>query len=482
MEIAFRSASELANLIRQKELGCEELLEIYLQRVSRHNPKLNAVVVLDQKRARKRAREADAALARGEIWGPLHGVPMTCKESFDVRELPTTRGNPDLRANIPAIDALAIQRLQNAGAIIFGKTNVPLNLVDIQSYNDIYGTTNNPWDVDRGAGGSSGGSAAALAAGLTGFEIGSDIGGSIRNPAHYCGVFGHKSTWGIIPPRGHAAPGLLAQSDLGVLGPMGRSANDLQLGIEVLAGPDEIQSQGYQLQLSKPGKSSLADLKVAVWNYDSRAPVTRSVRSAVDRVAHAISSAGGQVEPDARPDFDPQEQHDVFQTLMQAVSNAGLNDSQYEKLTDTVAGLEAGDHSARAKTLRNQAASFRDYARANERRTHFRWAWHEFFKSFDVLICPVVATSAFLHDHRRFGERSIEVDGVKQPYFQQLFWPGMAVCSLLPATAMPVCQDENGLPIGVQIIGPEFGDLKTIQVARLLEESGFAFRQPPGYE
>ena len=201
-DVTFKPAAELAQLIRDRQIGCLELLDHYLERVDRFNPQLNAIIVQDADRARERARQADAALARGEVWGPLHGVPMTCKDSFNVAGLPTTFGSPQLKDNVAAEDALAIQRLKAAGAVIFGKTNVPLWLADFQSYNDVYGTTNNPWDPQRGPGGSSGGSAASLASGMTALEIGSDIGGSIRNPAHFCGVFGHKPTWGLLPPRG----------------------------------------------------------------------------------------------------------------------------------------------------------------------------------------------------------------------------------------------------------------------------------------
>ena len=247
-------------MIQRREVGCEELLDHYLDRVERFNPTLNAIVVLDADGARERARAADAALARGEVWGPLHGVPMTIKESYNVAGTPTTWGMPDLSNNIAAEDALSVQRLKAAGVVLFGKTNVPLGLADFQSYNEIYGTTSNPWDTDRIPGGSSGGSAAALAAGMTGFESGSDIGGSIRNPAHYCGVFGHKPTWGLLPPRGHAMPGVLAQPDLSVIGPLGRGASDLELGVTAMAGPDEIQGAGYELRLRGPEHRDLSGL------------------------------------------------------------------------------------------------------------------------------------------------------------------------------------------------------------------------------
>src|SRR2546430_8162995 len=242
LDTPFQSASALASLIRRKKIGCAELLELYLARVEKYNPTLNAIIATDLEGARKRARAADRALARKQEWGPLHGVPMTIKESYDVVGMPTTWGVPDLKGNLPPRNALAVDRLLGAGVVLFGKTNVPIYLADYQSYNAIYGTTNNPWEVSRAPGGSSGGSAAAIAAGLCGIEAGSDIGSSIRNPAHYCGVYGHKPTFGIVPPRGQALPGRLAQGDISVVGPLGRSAEDLEIGLGIMAGPDDVDA------------------------------------------------------------------------------------------------------------------------------------------------------------------------------------------------------------------------------------------------
>ena len=480
-DIAFKSAAELAQLIKRREVGSLELLEHYLERAQRYNPQLNAIIVLDEERARARAQEADAALARGEDWGPLHGVPMTCKESYDVEGLPTTFGMPEFKDNIATSDALSIQRLKAAGAVIFGKTNVPLRLADFQSYNAIYGTTNNPWNTERIPGGSSGGSAAALAAGLTGFETGSDIGGSIRNPAHFCGVFGHKPTWGLLPPRGHALPGALSQSDLSVIGPLGRSAADLELGVQIMAGPDEIDRAGYQLNLQAPTHTSLAEYRVAMWKTDAVAPVSRETIDRVEAIAQAVLDAGGVVDDTARPQFDAAQAHDVYQTLLQSVMSSRAPDDVYAKLQADAAALDPDDRSERAMTIRRQLATYRDYATANESRTHIRWAWHDFFQRYDVLITPMMATPAFPHDQRPFRDRSVMVDGQAQPYFQQIFWAGLAICSYLPATVVPTGPGDEGLPIGVQVIGPQYGDLTTIGFAKLLEQAGFAFAVPPGY-
>ena len=480
-DVTFKPAVELAQQIRDRQIGCLELLDHYLESVHQYNPQINAIVVLDADRARERARQADAALARGEVWGPLHGVPMTCKESFDVAGLPTTFGYPPWKYNIAAADALAIQRLKAAGAVIFGKTNVPLGLADFQSYNDVYGTTNNPWDPKRVPGGSSGGSAAALASGMTALEIGSDIGGSIRNPAHFCGVFGHKPTWGLLPVRGHAPPGVLSQPDLAVIGPLARSAADLELSVHATAGPDELQRAGYRFDLQAPSQTSLGDYRVAVWKNDDIAPVSQEVEGRVEAVAEAISRSGGTVDERARPDFVAREANDTYQLLLQAFLGAFNPKEVYTYMQANAAALSADDQSDRARRLRRQTATYWEYARANEARTHLRWAWHDFFKRYDALIAPIMATPAFEHDHQYIEYRTIKVDGVSQPYFQQIFWAGLAVCAYLPSTVVPAGLGADDLPIGVQIIGPEFGDLKTIGLAKLLEGAGFAFTPPPGY-
>ena len=259
-QLHFKSAVEIARLIRERKIGVAETLEHFLARIAKYNPKLNAIIWLDAERARKRAKEADAALAKGQAWGPLHGVPMTIKESYGVAGSPTTWGDPKLRDNVTETSALAVERLEKAGVVLFGKTNVPVMLADHQSYNEIYGTTNNPWDVSR----TPGGSAAALAAGLTGIDAGSDIGGSIRNPAHYCGVFGLKPTWGVIAPKGQALPGTHAYADISVIGSLARGAEDLELALDAMAGPDEIDGTAWKLDLPACTAKSLRDLPVAV--------------------------------------------------------------------------------------------------------------------------------------------------------------------------------------------------------------------------
>ena len=254
-DIAFLPAKRLAGLIRRRKIGCLELLNHYLDRVERFNPALNAIIATDIPAARRRARTADKMVAKGDKLGPLHGVPMTVKESFDVKGLPTSWGVPDQKNSIAARDAVSVQRLRAAGANVFGKTNIPIWLADCQSFNANYGRTSNPWNSDRTPGGSSGGSAAALAAGLTGFEMGSDIAGSIRNPAAHCGLFGHKPTMGICSTLGHTLCENVAPIDMLVIGPLARSAGDLAIGLSAIAGLDDIDSGGLRLSLPPPRKN-----------------------------------------------------------------------------------------------------------------------------------------------------------------------------------------------------------------------------------
>ena len=481
-EIAFLSATELAAKVRSREIGCDELLRHYLDRVDRHNEGINAIVVDLREQGLQAARAADQALAAGEEVGPLHGVPMTVKESYNLAGAPTTWGNPEWRGNLAEEDAEAVKKLKAAGAVVFGKTNVPLMLADFQSYNEVYGTTNNPYNLERGPGGSSGGSAAALAAGLVGLETGSDIGGSIRNPAHFCGLFGHKPTWNLLWIRGHAPPGdVRSIADIAVIGPLARSAADLETAVMTMAGPDPIAARGCRLHLPTLAGPSLKGLKVAVWPDDPIAPVEAEVRQRVERVAAAFRDGGATVDFDARPDFSPDLSHRTYQNLLWATMAARMPEADYQRLRQQADALPADDDSPGAQTVRAQVSSFKMWKHNDERRAHLRWKWHEFFNDYDLLLTPIMATAAFAHDHRSFGERTIQVNSQPRPYFEQLFWAGLTGGTYLPSTIVPTGLNDEGLPIGVQIVGPEYGDLRTIGAAKLLEEAGFRFRPPPGY-
>ena len=479
-ELHFQSASDLARLIRGGEVGARELLDHFLARVEKFNPALNAVIQQDVAGARTRADTADAARRSGEELGPLHGVPMTIKESYNFTGLKTSWGVPEMADNLDTGDALAVQRLASAGANVFGKTNIPINLADFQSYNAVYGTTNNPWGLDRTPGGSSGGSAAALAAGLTGLEIGSDIGGSIRNPAHFCGVFGHKPTWIICPPRGHTLTGALTPSDISVIGPLARSAEDLELALSLMAGPDDLEADGVVFDLPTLD-GPLSDLRIGVWTTSPICPSSNAVIERVEAVAAALAGCGAQVDHDARPEFTSEHSHFVYSALLLSAMSSRMPDSQFAHLVAKAAALSPDDQSPAAMELRWRTMRLRDWAAYNEQRTKIRWAWNRFFRDFDFLITPIMPTTAFPHDHSPENQRTIMIDGQSVPYFSQTFWAGLSGVAYLPSTIIPTGPAADGLPIGVQIIGPAYGDLRTIQLAQRLEQLGFTFKAPPGY-
>ncbi|PYM23148.1 MAG: amidase [Candidatus Rokuibacteriota bacterium] len=482
LDTPFRSATQLAAEIRKKKIGCLELLDLYLARVAKYDGALNAIVVRDFERARARARAADRALAKRQVWGPLHGVPMTIKESYDVAGLPTTWGVPAYKGNLATTNAVAVDRLLGAGVVLFGKTNVPLYLADWQSFNAIYGTTNNPWDVTRAPGGSSGGSAAALAAGLTGLEAGSDIGSSIRNPAHFCGVYGHKPTWGIVPRTGQALPWQKAPVDIDVVGPLARSAADLDLALSVMAGPEAIEAAGWQLRLQTPKQKRLRDFKVALLLDTPEIAVDREVQDRLLALADFLRTQKVKVDDRARPAIDTAEAWAVYTRLLRAATSDRQTDADFAKNQAAASALKPEDQSYYARATRAAVLSHRDWLAANEARHRMRLAWAEFFTSYDLLLCPVASTAAFKHDQQ--GERydrTLVVNGQKVPVTDHLFWAGYTGASYLPSTAAPCGFTPSGLPVGVQIVGPQYGDLTCLGFARLLEREFQAFVPPPGY-
>ena len=481
MDLAFESAGVLARKIRDKEISSRELTEFYIQRIETHDGKINAVVVRDFEQARQAAHAADAALSAGEVLGPLHGVPMTIKEAYDIEGLPTTWGIPVFAKNIATRDAESVRRFKLAGAHFLGKTNVPIQLADFQSYNEIYGTTNNPWNLERIPGGSSGGSAAALAAGLTALEAGSDIGGSIRNPAHFCGVYGHKPTWNIVPQRGHALPGMLAAPDIAVVGPLARSAEDLALALDVVSGPEELIDAGWKLDLPESRHKKLSDFRVALWPDDSCAPVSAEISARVQELGDRLAKLGASVSDSARPAFEPSRSHDVYQSMLQGAMSPGIPDPDFASLQAHAATLEAGDTSSDAQMLRGMVQTHRDWLRQNNQRAGLRMAWKDFFQDWDVVVCPQSPTVAFPHDHKPQLTRTLDVDGVAQPYFQQVFWAGLVTVAYLPSTVFPTGPSRGGLPIGLQAVGGEYQDRTCIEFSRLMAREFGGFTPPTGY-
>lgn len=480
---AFASATRLAREIRDRRIGCLELLDLYVGRAERYNPPLNAIVAWQVDKARERARAADAALARGEVWGPLHGLPVTVKESFDVAGLPTTWGNPVWKDKIASENAVLVEHLQRAGAIIYGKTNVPLMLQDSQSYNEVYGTTNNPWDKARGPGGSSGGEAAVQAAGLSALGAGSDIAGSLRNPAHYCGIYAHKPTWGLIPTRGHSPTSALVPTDISVVGPMARDAEDLELALRVLVGPEGPQETVWRVELPAARHRALGQFRVAIWRVSSLCEIDASVSERFDGAVAELRQAGAEIVEVAAPLVGDAEHHRLFMLLLRAATASRMNDADFAAQQAIAATLNPEDSSRRAAVARGAALYHRAWGLANEHRAKLRRQWRDFFARYDVLMTPVAATAAFTHDHNPDREqRLVSVNGRPRRYDEQMFWAGVPSLSYLPATAAPLGLTPAGLPVGIQIIGAEGDDLTTIAFARLLAAEMGGFVAPPGYE
>ncbi len=481
-ELHYQTAAALAARIRAGDVGCLELLELFLERTARHNPALNAIIVLQEEEARIRARAADAALAKGEVWGPLHGVPMTIKESFDVTGTPSTWGVIEYRDNIAERDAVAVTRMKAAGVTLFGKTNVPFMLSDWQSFNAIYGTTNNPWDHGRTPGGSSGGSAAALAAGMTGIETGSDIGASIRNPAHYCGLFGHKPTFGILPSTGQALPGSHVPPDIAVIGPLARGADDLEIATLAMAGPERSDRDGWSLTLPAPQKRRLEDFRVGVMlqnpNCTQDNELTDQLQGLVDRLA----VAGVQVTDNACPVRDTKHAHLVYLMLLRAATGARLPADVIAEHRGRAQASDSEDLSYTTVVDRAVSMSHQDWQAWNGERMLLCREWARFFEDYDLLLLPTAASAAFPHDQDGDrADRVIPVNSKGEPTVDQLFWAGFPGVVFLPGTVAPAGLTRSGLPCGIQIVGPHLADLTTIHFARLIERECGGFVPPPGY-
>jgi amidase len=439
-------ATHLVRALRQREISSRELLEQFVARIEQLNPALNAVVTLDLDAARAAATAADQATARGHDIGALHGLPITIKDSLETAGMRTTAGATDLAGYVPGRDADAVARLRAAGAVIFGKTNLPTFAMDWQTYNPLFGTTNNPWDLTRTPGGSSGGAAAAVAAGLTALELGSDLRGSLRQPAHNTGIFTLKPSFGLIPVRGHipGPPGTLSSPDLAVLGPLARSAEDLDLALDVLAGPDAAMATAWRLRLPAARGRTLRDYRMAVWLDDAVAPVDSAVLDVLSSAVQELRHAGAHLNDAARP-VDLAESNAVFEKLFQAAVSPGAADWNY----------------------------------TNEHRHQLRAQWQRFFRTFDVVLTPVSPVAAIQHDQTGDpNTRTITVNGEPRPYVDQSIWTGLAGSSYLPAAVAPVGRTAGGLPVGIQVIAPYLEDRTAIDVARHIERVTGGYSRP----
>ncbi len=451
------SATDLVAALAARRVSALELAEEAIGRIEARDKAINAVVVRDFDRARETARAADAALARGDR-RPLLGLPMTVKESHNIAGLATTWGAPMFQGMLAQSDALGITRLKNAGAVILGKTNVPPFLSDYQSNNPIYGRTGNPWDLTRTPGGSSGGAAAALAAGMVPLEFGSDIGGSIRMPAHFCGVFGHKPSYNLIPVRGHEPPGAGPGAGvlLAVVGPLARTAKDLSLALDVLAGPDTAEAMAYRLDLPLARHAKLGEHRVLVLSDSAMMPVDDEIRAGIEAMGDKLAVLGAKVTrgSDLVPDY-AEIQRVYMGILMPTVTRGApgvpvISAHEWMELLDAQARL--------------------------------RLQWARLFQDFDVVLAPVHGSAAFPHDDNPdMGARTLTLNGKTVSYMAPAGWAGLATSANLPATAMPVGLTRAGLPYGLQVIGPYLEDRTTLAFAALAEREFGGFRPPPGF-
>lgn len=487
--LTFASARDQAQALADGRVTALDLLEHSLARIERFDRHINAVVIRDDDRARAAARIADAALARGER-RPLLGVPITVKESFNVAGLVTSSGNPAYADNRASGDSLAVAALREAGAVIIGKTNVPLGLADLQCYNEVYGVTNNPWDLVRTPGGSSGGSAAALAAGYVALELGSDIGGSIRIPAHFAGVYGHKPTFGLVSLQGAGVPpGRFGARDLSVAGPLARTAADLELALDLLLNRDRATAKAWRVTLPPARHARLEDFRVLVIDSWPGTERSASERLVSERVVERLQTQGARVSrPADLPDGllpDLRAAHPLYRSLLGSslAHPPALSAAAQLRLE----ALAPGDDNADAAWLRAPGLSHRDWLKADEQRFALRHQWERLFESFDVVVTPVAPLPAFHHNHEDPKDTRIYPvdyeDGVRSVHFHDLFyWAGLPVLPGLPATSFPLGLDDDGLPISAQAVGPWLEDRTPIAFAHLLEQVYGGFLAPPGYE
>ena len=453
-----KPATEAAAMLAGKEVSARELTEALLAWIEAANPGLGAVVALRAEEALAEAAAADQATARGGVLGPLHGVPMTVKDAFDVAGLPTTWGNPAFAGHLAGSDATVVRRLRRAGAIVVGKTNVAYMLGDFgQTANPLHGVTANPWDRARTPGGSSGGAAAAVAAGMSFLEYGSDLVGSIRLPASYCGVYGLRPSVASVPLTGFQPPGPpAAPSDmtyLSAVGPLGRSAGDLRTALLVTAGPEAPAARAWRWALARPRHSRLEDVRVGVVLDHGQAPVSGEVGAVLSDAVDALARAGATVAAGWPEGVDPVAQAESFGFQVRLF----------------FAYQEPGD----------DLPPFAEVVDQERRRMAARAAWGRYFQDVDVFLCPASFTTAFPHDPRPFQDRTIATPEGERPYADQVFWVAQPALPGLPAVAAPVGRSAAGLPVGAQVVGPLHEDDTAITVAELLAEVAGGYQPPP---
>jgi amidase len=480
--LAFASASTAAKAVSRGEVTSLELMRATLERVEMYNPRLNAIITLLAKDALAAAEAADKLAKSGEELGPLHGVPVTVKDCFEMKGVRTTAGSKSLANHVPTHDSAPVERLKAAGAIIIGHTNVSEMAFDWQSYNDIFGTTNNPWDLKLTPGGSTGGGAAALAAGLTFLEVGSDIGGSIRVPSHFCGLYGHKPSLGTVSARGHIppAPGLpVGEPVFSVAGPMARSAEDLNLAMKILGGADGEAEKAWTWTMLEPKKKKLDYYHIGYVTDDPSCRTSSEVKTPLAKMINALKDAGVEAEEGWPEGIEPKRLFDDYRYIRYASSAGAQTNTRIKELLEVENVDDGSDEYIAAHAYASPVKDFQD---ALWRRAQAQEAWRDYFGDFDAFLTPVTFVPAFPHSHDMpMKVRTLQTpEGVRR-YEELRFWISFATLCGLPATAAPIGNTSSGLPVGVQIIGPYLEDATTIDLAEKLGEVTGGFRVPPGY-
>ncbi|MFD9187203.1 amidase family protein [Streptomyces phaeochromogenes] len=461
-DLTLQPAHVQLRALDRREISSRELLDLHLERID--GSTINAVVTRDDDAARQAARATDERRVRGETTGVLEGLPLTIKDSFETAGLRTTSGAEDLQDHVPAQDADAVARLRHQGAVIMGKTNTPAYCQDLHTDNALFGPTLNPHDPARTVGGSSGGPAAAVAAHLTPADLGSDLAGSLRLPAHYCGVYGLRPTHGLVPARGHIPrpPGWLTSSDMVTPGPLARHPRDLDLLLTALTTPAPTEKSPWRVDMPTPDRG-FDQLRVAIWAEDTSCPIDQSTAQTVATAEKALNAAGALVRRTSGP-VRFADSTRLFEQLLHATATATAADEAAAVELAAARELQDDDASPRASFLRHRTQTHRTWLRANEERARLRSTWQQFFSEYDVLITPAAPTPAILA-----GSRALAVDGQDRNFFDQTGWANLTSHIGLPSIAVPVSTTTQGLPIGVQIIGPPYGDRALLAVAEELE-------------
>lgn len=461
--------TDLIAALETKEVSSRELLDMYLDRIERLDGPINAVVTFETERAHAESSAIDDARASDQVVGPLAGVPVTIKDAIATEGIRSTGGATEMADHVPEVDATVVAKVRDAGAVVFAKTNLPRWSSDLQSYNEMFGTTNNPWDHQRTPGGSSGGAAAAVAMGFTGFEIGTDIGGSVRVPAAFCGVYGHKPSFGVIPTHGYLdhVSHHRNVADVNVFGPIARSIDDLTLLVGLLAGPDEDDAEAWRLELPPPRGADLREFRVAAWLDDGFCAVDPEVSAVLEAAVGELEKAGARIDREARPEIEAAAEFVRGIRLISAATDISQTDPE----------------AVRAAAASGASPTHREWDLLHRERGVARRRWADFFADFDILLCPVTPVPPFRHVHSAEGSNwahAVLADHGDRPYGDLVGWTSLIGSAYLPVTVPPIGRTSAGLPVGIQVVAPHLHDRTALAFARAMADVVGGYEPPPG--